>query len=856
MAVAERRIPAPRPRSSPARCSPTSPRWPGCASAGPATTPWPTGSRSTTPPTPRSTPRTGSTPATGRCATCCSTPGSTAARPRAPPTRAWRCCSTAGSSDRTVVVRATGTALGRGHRARRHARRRARARAAPPIAPGGRSASQLIGPVVRRRAPTRHPTRSPRRLHRMTSGRPRIELRSSRCPWWPVSSRAFQDRGGRRRRRGRGGGRGRGVTRTPRQVVGAGVPHPPPPGVSTRSTSPRAQLDACTLSGRRRARASSPPGSSQFSPAAPGLAAGDAPGRLLRRSVTRDTVASASTSSSRTVPVATPVRAARHRCRAAASCGARARAARARAPRPACRACSSCWSARRSCRRPTGARPGRHRSSRSTPTARRRPARSRAARCSSCPGWRRRRARRQRPRERAEAHVGDPLAHLHVPRTDRDRRDARRPRCRAARPRCTGRMAPPLAGMVGSSDGAQRELDRAHGHRFDRMDVARTLRAGAGEVDDAARRRCAVTAHDDRHRRSAAPGAVPAESRTSSNAHGPVRSPNAATMRGAHAALAVVEQLGETARRRRSRARSTSSRRRAAPRPGSRRAARRGHRDVRPVCGTRRRTARRARRSRAKGRRRIPSSSMVVASGGIEPGAMPPTSAWCARFATHPTSRRPSAAKHGDTQRHVVEVRAAGERVVDDHLVTGPGAAARRDERRLPPRAEAGIEPRCTGMCSACTSSSPSAVNSAAEQSARSLMFGLDAGRRSTAPISSATLPRREARICRPAGSSTLDHPCPAGAGPAPPNRRGPTPCSPPPPTTAGPRTGRRGRVGGGSAVDGERPTAACTRTERDHLDRRVAAREPVAQLVRVVERLPRGLRPRAATVSSWLCPA
>jgi len=37
---------------------------------------------------------------------------------------------------------------------------------------------------------------------------------------------------------------------------------------------------------------------------------------------------------------------------------------------------------------------------------------------------------------------------------------------------------------------------------------------------------------------------------------------------------------------------------------------------------------------------------------------------------------------------------------------------------------EAGIEPRCTGMCSAWASSSPAGVNSAAEQSARSLMFG------------------------------------------------------------------------------------------------------------------------------------
>ena len=67
-------------------------------------------------------------------------------------------------------------------------------------------------------------------------------------------------------------------------------------------------------------------------------------------------------------------------------------------------------------------------------------------------------------------------------------------------------------------------------------------------------------------------------------------------------------------------------------------------------------------------------------------------------------------------------------------------------------RTEAGIDPRWTGMCSACTSSSPSAVNSAAEQSARSLMFGLKAARRRTAPISSATPVSREMRICSSAG--------------------------------------------------------------------------------------------------------
>ena len=56
-------------------------------------------------------------------------------------------------------------------------------------------------------------------------------------------------------------------------------------------------------------------------------------------------------------------------------------------------------------------------------------------------------------------------------------------------------------------------------------------------------------------------------------------------------------------------------------------------------------------------------------------------------------------------------------------------------------------------MCSACASSSPSASNTAAEQSARSLMFGLNAARRSTAPISSATPVSREISTCSAAAT-------------------------------------------------------------------------------------------------------
>ncbi len=96
---------------------------------------------------------------------------------------------------------------------------------------------------------------------------------------------------------------------------------------------------------------------------------------------------------------------------------------------------------------------------------------------------------------------------------------------------------------------------------------------------------------------------------------------------------------------------------------------------------------------------------------------------------------------------------AAGERVVEDDLVAGPEVAAGPPNAAMAAATLAGIDPRWTGMCSACTSSSPAGVNRAAEQSARSLMLGLNAARRSTAPISSATPVSREISTCNAAGS-------------------------------------------------------------------------------------------------------
>ena len=142
-------------------------------------------------------------------------------------------------------------------------------------------------------------------------------------------------------------------------------------------------------------------------------------------------------------------------------------------------------------------------------------------------------------------------------------------------------------------------------------------------------------------------------------------------------------------------------------------------------------------------------------------------------------------------------------------------------------------------MCSACARSSPSAVNTAAEQSARSLMLGLYAARRSTAPISSATPARRETSTCSAAGSSALIDP-PGGRSTrrARPVRRANLPGSrwwqSGSATTAGPVTATRST--GGSVVDRDRDRPARPRPDRDHLDRGVGPIEAVAAPVLGVE--------------------
>ena len=140
---------------------------------------------------------------------------------------------------------------------------------------------------------------------------------------------------------------------------------------------------------------------------------------------------------------------------------------------------------------------------------------------------------------------------------------------------------------------------------------------------------------------------------------------------------------------------------------------------------------------------------------------------------------------------------------------------------------DAGMEPRCTGMCSAWARSSPDAVNSAAEQSARSLMLGLKAARRSTAPISSAidASLRREDLQLGGVHVRTTTH-APVGPGSA----RQPSgihTVQSDSATTWGPTTGAR--RDGREVTDRQGRGAGDTRTQCHDLDRRPRVIEAVA---------------------------
>jgi hypothetical protein len=105
-----------------------------------------------------------------------------------------------------------------------------------------------------------------------------------------------------------------------------------------------------------------------------------------------------------------------------------------------------------------------------------------------------------------------------------------------------------------------------------------------------------------------------------------------------------------------------------------------------------------------------PSWKISVASG-IEPGDMPPMSAWCARFATYANGRRRAPRKTGATSVTSGQVCPAGERVVHDRDVARPHrhgvehgahrrASSSRDARGCAPPAPRGRRARRTARTS------------------------------------------------------------------------------------------------------------------------------------------------------------
>ena len=96
---------------------------------------------------------------------------------------------------------------------------------------------------------------------------------------------------------------------------------------------------------------------------------------------------------------------------------------------------------------------------------------------------------------------------------------------------------------------------------------------------------------------------------------------------------------------------------------------------------------------------------------GIDPGAMPPMSAWCARLATYPTSDpRPSRPGRNTGETIVTSGRCVPPRKGSFRIAMSPGDHG-ASSRTAP--TDSGIAPRCTGMCAACASSRPPASNTA-----------------------------------------------------------------------------------------------------------------------------------------------
>ena len=131
-----------------------------------------------------------------------------------------------------------------------------------------------------------------------------------------------------------------------------------------------------------------------------------------------------------------------------------------------------------------------------------------------------------------------------------------------------------------------------------------------------------------------------------------------------------------------------------------------------------------------------PSSSRRAELGGVEPGVVPPMSAWWPRLPTKKRISLPASSNTGATTvtsgRWVPPLNGSLRTIMSPGLSVAP-------RRAMTVRTLSPIAPRCTGTCGALTIRRPSASNSAQEKSSRSLMLTLVEVLRSTVPICSAT---------------------------------------------------------------------------------------------------------------------
>ncbi|CAM5300018.1 hypothetical protein SRIMM317S_00909 [Streptomyces rimosus subsp. rimosus] len=105
--------------------------------------------------------------------------------------------------------------------------------------------------------------------------------------------------------------------------------------------------------------------------------------------------------------------------------------------------------------------------------------------------------------------------------------------------------------------------------------------------------------------------------------------------------------------------------------------------------------------------KRTPSSWMVRLKAGMEPGVMPPISAWWPREATRNSSSRPASSKTGVTT--VTSGRCVPPWYGSLTAYTSPGRRSPVPRRRLSTSLmDSPIDPRCTGMCGALAMRLPS----------------------------------------------------------------------------------------------------------------------------------------------------